>query len=325
MVLIAAGFFAGYEIRDKFFTKPAYRPAQMRLTGYNFVKPLLLCDSNTERILPELKPLQISLNNFINDQETAKNVDAVSIYFQDLKTGGIVDINPDEKFIPASTGKVPMMMDFLRIAESDPSILNQTVTCNDATDYNVNQEMKPKYFVKYGQTYTVENLVEKMIENSDNNALYQLINFIDPETLNQLYADLHVPLLTPDNYTQTTDFMTTKDNSYFFRVLYNGTYLDNELSDKALDILSQSDYKNGIVAGVPNNISVAHKFGLYTTKNNGVVVKRELHDCGIVYQPKDNYLLCVMTKSSADKISSIENVIKNISSIVYNQVDSYSK
>jgi beta-lactamase class A len=323
LLLLTGSFIGGWVAKEHFPLQP-YRPLPLRLSGFNFVKPLLVCDIKPEIKYSEIKTLDTQLANFIDKQKEEGNIEAVSVYFQDLQSNGRIDINQDEKFRSASLGKVPIMIAFLRFAEDNPGILDKKITYHQATDYNEPQEIKPKDPLVSGKTYTVRELIEKMIIYSDNNAIYELVKLIDSDTLGKLYQDLGVPLLTPDVSSKSIDFITTKDISYFFRILYNGTYLDNELSDEALEILSRVDYANGIVASIPQGISVSHKFGLYTVKNNGIATQRELHDCGIIYHPKDPYLLYIMTKSSAD-IPNIEKTITGISKIVYQQVDSYSK
>jgi len=104
--------------------------------------------------------------------------------------------------------------------------------------------------------------------------------------------------------------------------LFNATYLNKELSEKALEILSKINYKDGLIAGLPNDIQVSHKFGI-TSTNKGGVSKKELHDCGIVYTDTP-YLICVMTKDS-NNIQNPQNLIKNISAMVYNQLNYYNK
>jgi beta-lactamase class A len=88
------------------------------------------------------------------------------------------------------------------------------------------------------------------------------------------------------------------------------------MSEKALSILSLSQYFQGLVAGVPNNIKIAHKFGERKFNNTG---ETQLHDCGIIYAPKTPYLLCVMTKTN-NNIDSASNVIKKISQTVYQKI-----
>jgi len=97
------------------------------------------------------------------------------------------------------------------------------------------------------------------------------------------------------------------------RILYNSSYLNFEMSNKALMLLTQTDFPNGLVAGVPDSVVVAHKFG---EQKNGD--EQQLHDCGIVYYQENPYILCVMTKGY--EIPELASIIKEISQQVYNEV-----
>ncbi len=154
-----------------------------------------------------------------------------------------------------------------------------------------------------------------MIVNSDNNALALLSNIIKPSVLKSLYNDVVAMSIYDLQHSVTFSFINTKQVSYFFRVLYNATYLTNDLSEQALTLLSETDYKNGLVAGVPDGMIVAHKFGQVSLRRD-VIIEEELHDCGIIYHPRNPYFLCVMTKSFST-IPNIENVIKRISTATY--------
>jgi beta-lactamase class A len=286
----------------------------LRINRYKFIAPLLVCDISSEKGKLRNDPLKSQINSIVNQAKDANKVSDVSVYFQDFKTDTRININPDIKFNPASLSKVAMMMAVYRIIESNPSILSQRIEYSGG-DQNFGQEIRPADYLKNGQVYSPEEVVEKMIKYSDNNAFYLLLKSIDRSILESLYNDLQIPiaLLSPEQI----DFMTTKDASYFFRILYNATYLSPDGSEKALSLLSSSDFKNGIVAGVSEEVDVAHKFGLETIKNTeGQLVMRELHDCGIVYNSKNPYIICIMTKSTTS-IFDIEGVIKDISSAVY--------
>jgi beta-lactamase class A len=324
LLSVSAAFFGGWFYREKAINK-LFFISPLRLGGFKFVKPLLVCDTASEKKLPALDALTAKLTNYIDSEKKLKNVDSVSIYFQDLKTDGRIDINQDEKFNPASLTKVAVMMAFYRLAEYDSSILSQSIFYEKTdADFNEGQEIPPKDTAQKGNTYTTEILLGKMIKYSDSNSMALLLELVDPSTLQSLFSDLQVPFPVKPDSLENLDSITTKGVSYFFRVLYNSTYLTNDLSDKALGLLSETDYKNGLVAGVPAGVDVAHKYGLIDLLAQGTIYERELHDCGIVYHAKDPYLICVMTKSSSDA-KSIENVIKNISALVYQGVDDYSK
>ena len=107
-----------------------------------------------------------------------------------------------------------------------------------------------------------------------------------------------------------TDFISPKTYALFSVALYGSTYLNRFDSEKALELLAQVEYKDGLVAGVSNNVAVAHKFGEYGTTNDNQNFVREFHDCGVVYYPNHPYLLCIMTKGS--DINSLQRKLKSI-------------
>ncbi len=69
-------------------------------------------------------------------------------------------------------------------------------------------------------------------------------------------------------------------------------------------------------------MKIAQKFGertLIKKINGNVVAELELHDCGEVYRPDHNYLLCIMTRGN--NFTKMANAIKDISKTVYDFVD----
>ena len=183
-------------------------------------------------------------------------------------------------------------------------------------DKNAGQEIQPTSYLLPNQTYTIQETMDKIIMNSDNNGVYLLSSILNPDLHAQTRKDLKIPLLDPtDNY---SDYLTAEQFSFYFRVLYNATYINKFYSQAALKLLSKVDYNNGIRDPVPSDIVVAHKFGLLTRKDQ-LNVERELHDCGIVYYPDTPYLLCVMTKSNST-LPTVESAIQQISQTVYESV-----
>ena len=135
--------------------------------------------------------------------------------------------------------------------------------------------------------------------------------------MQKVYNDLGIPI---SELGQADDFMTVSQYTYFFRVLYNATYLNRALSEKAMDFLSKSDFSYGIETGASATVVVAHKFGERTiVDSHGALIARELHDCGIVYYPQHPYLLCIMTRGSDfDRLAA---VIQDISRLAYQDRD----
>src|SRR6185369_2827696 len=113
-----------------------------------------------------------------------------------------------------------------------------------------------------------------------------------PNYLQTVYSDLgiHFPEVLGSS------FVSPKNYSILFRVLYGATYLNRNDSEQLRNILTKTTYNDGITTGIPKLVTVAHKFGFRTLEepdNSGS--PEELHDCGIVYYPGHPFFLCVMT------------------------------
>lgn len=277
--------------------------------GSKFTSPLLECNSNIGGM--EFNIFGKKLQQQIDDDKAAGKVVFVAVYLRHLFDGGSLDINGGERFTPASLLKVPDMITLYKIADADPSVLTKKVTYNQT--YNSSKTFfDSSDALVLGQTYTVDDLIERMIKYSDNEAMYLLRAQFDKTLFDQLYNDLKIPV---PNDTVLNDYMTVKTYASFFRILYNASYLSPAMSEKALSLLSQITFDKGIVAGIPDNIPVAHKYGerLYTDNQ-----EHQLHDCGIVYHPTDPYLLCVMTRGTDFNV--LASVIKDVSKQVWDEM-----
>ena len=73
----------------------------------------------------ELRPFQSKVEELIKNEQSTGKVRDVAVYFRSLSDGMWFGINENEKFSPASLLKVPVMMAYLKLAESDPDILKK--------------------------------------------------------------------------------------------------------------------------------------------------------------------------------------------------------
>jgi beta-lactamase class A len=321
LVGLSAGWILNMSIGSK-FEKSAVL-STLRLGGYKWVQPLLACDIKTNWRSIKILDVKNRLETVIGSEVEKRHIASASVYFRDFSTGEDIEINSQEKYYPASLNKIPVMIAYFKAAEQDPSILSQKIRVDSALpDKNAGQEILPEDFVKAGETYTILEMIEKMIITSDNNAFFLLNSHLEENVLASTYADLGLDFLKSTSPTDVVpDFITAKDFSYFFRVLRNSTYLKPELSEKALEIMSRVTFRDGILAGTPNNAAVSHKFGLQTERmpDGEGVEKRELHDCGIVKLEKSAYLICIMTKSDQG-LAEAKETIKEISRAAYEAV-----
>jgi beta-lactamase class A len=287
-------------------------------SGYTYTDPLIGLTSNSGNTPQDYVPLQQQIQSYINTQNIA-GLNSTSVKFSDILQSEGFTINPDELYDPASLTKVPLAMAYYDIAEQDPSILSDQIEYTGTPNLDANEQIRSAVQLMPGQSYSVETLIEHMIRYSDNNAEQLLADHLSAtgnlKALNALFGDLGVKV-NPDN----TDYMTVQSYSLFLRVLFNATYLDRDYSEKLLQLLTQSDFSQGIDSGVPNNISVAEKFGYARIPDaQGNIIGAELQNCGIIYHPHHPYLLCIMTKGS--DIPELERVIENISQIVFQTIE----
>ena len=293
-------------------------PQTLRLSGYQFIDPLLLCNVNNSNVYSENTLLSKEIQTILDANKRSGTLSKASVYFADFKDGTWANVYGDEQYYPSSLGKIPLMMAYYQMAESASGILQQQLLYPlGSVDLNQMQDLQPKEAIVPGHSYTVEQLIEYMIKYSDNNAAALLDANISPGTLSRVYGDLGIPSEGSVNILNL-DFITAHQVSTLFRVLYNATYLSRDYSEKALRLLSQSSFTEGLTAGVAPNTVVSHKLGLVSIAPNNVTTEHELHDCGIIYA-SDPYLLCVMTRGAAP-LPQMETVISQISNVAYGSV-----
>jgi beta-lactamase class A len=323
----ATGFFIG---SNNSFVKSFYSNStanyeesfELQDKGFKYISPLLQCEISNQIDLLELQPItqaiQESRTKFINQYPNSK----VSVYFRDLSNGGWIGIEEKNKFVPASMLKVSELIAFLLISEENPSILDTEILYSESKAKLYNNTY-PQFFNKsptqlvVGQHYKIKDLLEYMIKNSDNTALYLLAEQKDSSATDKLNQKLMIDLEIKNN----EGFISPRSYSSFFRILYNASFLNKKNSEYALELLTQTTFNEGLRAGVPKDVIIASKFGERTGVNGSE--QRYLHDCGVVYHPSSPYLLCVMT--SGDDYAKQAQLIKNISNAVYMQIDKNSK
>lgn len=287
----------------------------IRAGGYQFINPLLDFEL-PQNTFVELKPFKDEVANFVDKTQTSSNhIDFVAVYFRDLNNGPWFGVNEQASFSPASLLKVPLMMAYYKISESDPGVLQKkiAVTTADIQPIVQNQQtIMPSVRLEIGKSYTVDELISHMIIYSDNDSAQLLIENIDPGKLVKIYNDFGIELPNAEPSGTQVD---VKTYAGFFRILFNASYLSKDSSEKALKLLSQAEFKDGLVAGVPGNILTAHKFGERIADDN----QQQLHDCGIVYYPRHPYLLCIMTRGDSEP--ELKKLIGDTSRLVFEEMD----
>ncbi len=154
----------------------------------------------------------------------------------------------------------------------------------------------------------VTDAIEKMITVSDNDAALLLSAKIRLSNIklflnNYGFADSKLgnndkgPITTPHNI------------AIFFKGLYEGKIIDQANSDQMLSILKRQRLNTKLPKYLPDGISTAHKTG---------ELNEFTHDAGIVFAPKGDYIIVVLTEGKPESRFMTEERIANLSVAVYN-------
>jgi beta-lactamase class A len=207
----------------------------------------------------EQAAMQLLLNKFIATYQTDG---MYSIVVKDLTTGAEATIDPDKSYESASLYKLFVADQIYDMV--DTGSLSYAAQAGGGS-YN-----------------TIQGCLKLMITISDNTCGRALGSILGWGSEN--------PALAAEGFTET-DLTTpqqtsARDVGLLFEDLYNGTLNSSASNAAFLALLKNQEVNDRLPQGLPAGTIIAHKTG-----NLDNVV----HDAGIVYGPKTNYLVVVMS------------------------------
>jgi beta-lactamase class A len=280
-----------------------------RLNGDSLIKPILFVENTCEA--ENLQLLKNEINEIISTYTANGTLSSASVYVRKFLSSEWICCNGSEYYNPGSMLKVPEMIAYLKMVEHCPGLLDKKLLY----DQKFSNERKAIFVsdsIKLGQRYSIRELLAYMIKYSDNNAAYLLMKNIDVNIYKRVFEDFGLPI--PDKYSRNYP-MCVSDYSTFMRALFNASYLNKLNSEFAIELLTKSDFRNGILQGVPKSIKVAHKFG-----EEGNIDNLELHESAIIYLENSPYVLTIMTKGK--DLLKQSKVLEDISSKIYQVLSS---
>jgi beta-lactamase class A len=225
------------------------------------------------------------------EKRTAKFRGEAGILVKDLKTHQTLGINSSKLFPSASLVKVPIMAAVYAADREGRLKLTDQLAVKRTEKIKSRSKI---YRARPGTKFTVSDLVECMITESDNTAANMLVDALGFGYLNQKFIefglkntdlrrgimDLKWRKAGIENYT------TAEDMALMLEKIYNGELVSKEASAQMLEILKRQKVNDRIPKGLPNKMVVAHKTGL---------LKDTVSDVGIIFTNEGDFIICVLT------------------------------
>ena len=202
----------------------------------------------------------------------------ISVFYKDCVSGEIYNYNPEsEYYIIASVIKAPYAMYIYKLASENKCDLNEKI------EYTPEAARLPVSIVgnsKFGELFTIEQLLEYSIRESDNTAYQMLVNRFGYTGFknyfeNRGYETKNMPV-------DMNDMTNIEWLSIYLEEIYNFIDEKSEYSEKLKENMLNTNMQL-IKATEP--VQVARKYGAITIY---------LHEIGIIFNKDRPYLLIIM-------------------------------
>jgi len=229
----------------------------------------------------------------------------------DLSTGYSVGSNANASMPAASTIKVPVMVEVFRQLSAGAFDLQRRLTLlSSDKDYGSGDLCD----APAGSTFTVEELLEKMIDISDNTATNMLIRLVGRSNINATMARLGLQHTHLASDVRTSSWAVRQslrsspaDMVKLLALMAKHELVDEWSSNEMIEILEADRINTLLPQGLPDDVPVAHKTGSFFDT---------LNDVGIVYEDDAPYVIAVMT-THLPSLPVGRSFIRTISHVTY--------
>jgi beta-lactamase class A len=215
----------------------------------------------------------------------------VGYVIKDFKSGQVVYSNADLSFPSASLIKFPVLCAAFQAVEEGKLSLSMPVTLQRGDRKGGSGVLK---LSPVGTVFTNRELLEAMIGRSDNTAADLIVRQLGYDYLQKTFTafGLQDTVIRPEGFKLTSrhvheDNMTSpRDMAFLLEKIYKRELVSPQASDQMLDILKHQHLRDRLPRFLPSGWEIAHKTGL---------LRKACHDVGIVFSPKGDYMICVLT------------------------------
>jgi beta-lactamase class A len=252
----------------------------------------------------------------------------IALAFHDLETGQAYSLHADESFHAASTFKVAVMMEayhragqgLLSLDDRMP-VINSFPSLADGRPFSVSAEddSDRTLYERIGGTETMREIMRLMIVRSSNLAANLLIQKLEARKVAGFLTELgiagvHILRGPEDGRAHAlglNNSATARGLMLMMKAIVDGQGVSRAASDEMTQVLLGQEFNEGIPAGLPQSVRVAHKTGWND---------RLYHDVGIVRpEGRQPYVLAVMT-SGFEIETQAHACVAQISHLIYEQI-----
>jgi beta-lactamase class A len=263
------------------------------------------------------------LENFIS-QFKDKTISA-AVY--DLQTGNEILINPDVLMHPASTMKVPVMMEVYRQAHAGLlslderlKILNSFKSIVDGSEFALEEadDSDLTLYKRIGEAETIRELNRLMIVRSSNLATNLLMERVGTSRVDAFIKELGIADMTVIRGLEDkkayrlniNNSASARSSTHMLRLIAEGKVVSKEACGEMIQTLLGQEFNESIPALLPADVKVAHKTGW---------TGDYFHDIGIVFPPdRKPYAISLFTHGfPEDDENQAHNCMAQISKIIY--------
>ncbi|HLR95216.1 MAG TPA: serine hydrolase [Jiangellaceae bacterium] len=288
------------------FTLPTHRAAtgRVRVTREQTGQAHVLTGPVTTTPPPELPSHDVWDDLETDLREVLSRADSdnrISVSVQDLSgvfDGAHVTVGVDDPYRAASTIKVPILAELLRLVDCGELALDEMITVTDDDVVGGSGELKDEEMPLDLSVYDLAHLMITVSDNTATNVLIDRTGFdgvnalADMQNLDEMW--LGRKMMHPGNPdTGEENFLTAEDAVHHLTALYAGPPLTDGSQEVFLDTLRAQEGERFFKQALPG-VPVAHKSGGLTS---GLSVT---HDIGYILEPGREVALAVMTEGPRD-------------------------
>lgn len=248
---------------------------------------------------PDYAPLEREVRERIEEinRETGQEW---GIYFEDLTSGKTFGVNEDLWVPAASTVKVPVVLYASYLVSRGELSWDERLTYVASRDWRGGAGSL-QFTARDGDTFTIRELAEKAIVESDNIAWKLLERRLGKENIANFMRELGGTVVYPNG----ENVSTPKDMALYMKAALSFAQQSEE-GKKLMYDLCHTIWNTGLNRFIGDDVEVAHKEGDITGVAN---------DVGVVYA-KHPYVLAIMSKGHQDVEAGFEE-IGRISKTIY--------